>query len=114
MRDKLGEEIRINHILEAIGYIKTFTSGKQSTDLELEPMMRFAVERQLEVIGEAANHLSQETKNTVAGIDWKKIKAFRNIVAHEYFGIDHDIIWQILSKDVPELEHAILLMQNNK
>jgi uncharacterized protein with HEPN domain len=66
-------------------------------------MMRFAVERQLEIIGEAANHLSAETKDKAPQIDWRNIKAFRNIAAHEYFGISETVLYQIVTGDIPEL-----------
>lgn len=92
MRDKLGEEVRIQHIQEAIDYIKSFTKGKTAADFEAEPMMRFAVERQLEIIGEVSNHITSERKALAPNIEWKKIKSFRNIAAHEYRGIDYEII----------------------
>lgn len=83
MRDKIGEKARLLHIRDAIRYIKEFTAGKTLGDFSTEHMMRFAVERQLEIIGEAANHLSTETKDIATQIDWRNIKAFRNITAHE-------------------------------
>ncbi len=76
--------------------------------------MRFAVERQLEIIGEAANHLTQETKDLVPEIDWRNIKAFRNIMAHEYFGISERILFQVATHDIPELETAIRFIIANK
>jgi uncharacterized protein with HEPN domain len=110
MRDKIGEKIRLLHIRDAINYIKEFSSGKDLSDFSSEPMMRFAVERQLEIIGEAANHLSEEAKNKAPQIDWRNIKAFRNIAAHEYFGISETFLHQIVIHDIPELESAILAL----
>lgn len=107
MRDKIGEEARLLHIRDAINYIKEFTFGKTENDFSSQPMMRFAVERQLEIIGEAANHLSEETKSNTPEIDWRNIKAFRNIAAHEYFGISIKVLHLIVIHDIPLLEAAI-------
>ena len=76
--------------------------------------MRFAVERQLEIIGEATNHLSENTKQSVDGIKWRTIKAFQNISVHEYFGLDVAIIWNIVCNDIPELETALASLSLNK
>lgn len=62
MRDKMGEGARLLHIRDAINYINDFTRGKDLAAYSEEPMMRFAVERQLEIIGEASNHLSPKRK----------------------------------------------------
>ena len=110
MRDKMGERARLLHIRDAIAYIKEFTAGKEQSDFSTEHMMRFAVERQLEIIGEAANHLSTETKDKVPQIDWHNIRAFRNIAAHEYFGISEALLYQIVTHDIPALETAIKLL----
>jgi uncharacterized protein with HEPN domain len=114
MRDKLGEEARLFYMRDAIRYIREFTLGKDLADYSSEPMMRFAVERQLEIIGEAANHLSPETKELVPQIDWRNIKAFRNVVAHEYFGISERILYEIVTHEIPELEDAIKFIIANK
>lgn len=72
--------------------------------------MRFAVERQLEIIGEAANHLSDTIKETFPEIEWKKVVAFRNFITHEYFGVDLELIWDILATKISPLKQTIDLM----
>jgi hypothetical protein len=59
MRKPLDDEARLRHMLEAIGYVEEFLAGKTKEDFYREPMLRFATERQLEIIGEAANRLSE-------------------------------------------------------
>jgi uncharacterized protein with HEPN domain len=70
-------------------------------------MMRFASIKQIEIIGEAANYISEETKSKFADIQWKQIVGLRHILVHEYFGIDANLIWQIISDDIPKLKEAI-------
>ena len=103
MRDKL----RLLHILESINYLESFLQNKEKDHLYNEPILRFAVERQLEIIGEAAKHLSEETKDKSGFKDWSKVIAFRNFIAHEYFGVDLDLIWSITQKNIPELKIVV-------
>ncbi|TLV00282.1 HepT-like ribonuclease domain-containing protein [Dyadobacter luticola] len=103
------DEARLLHIAEAIGYIQTFTINKTKQDLYSDPMLRFAIERQLEIIGEAANHLSENFKTTIPEIEWQKIIAFRNFIVHEYFGVDLELVWDIVANKIPELKAALKL-----
>lgn len=59
------------------------------------------------IIGEAVARLTDELKEKETQISWTKIKAFRNIVAHEYFGVDAEEVWQIIKNNLPELEKEI-------
>jgi len=70
-------------------------------------MMRFASIKQIEIIGEAARHVSDETRSKFPNIAWKEIAGLRNILVHEYFGIDADLIWQIITVDIPELKNRL-------
>ena len=82
MKKSDGDKVRLLHILEAIQYIRSFVEGKIKDDIYNDPMLRFAIERQLEIIGEAAKHLSDHLKSTRPEIERRKIVAFRNFVAH--------------------------------
>ena len=64
------------------------------------------------IIGEMAARISEEFKNKNSHIDWTKIKAFRNIVAHNYFGIDAEEVWQIIKNKLPELKKQIEKLTN--
>ncbi len=70
-------------------------------------MMRFASIKQLEIIGESANHISDSLKQKYSDIQWKEIIGLRNILIHEYFGVDVNVIWTIITVDIPKLENAI-------
>ena len=102
-----SDRIRLLHIQEAIRYIETFLIGKGKGDLYTDALIRFAVERQLEIIGEAANHLSDEIKILFPEIEWRRVVAFRNFLTHEYFGIDLELVWDIIANKIPPLKATI-------
>lgn len=67
-------------------------------------MVRFASIKQIEIIGEAAKKVTKETRNYYPGIEWRQIAGLRNILVHEYFEVDSDLIWQIIKTDIPDLK----------
>jgi len=67
-------------------------------------MMRFASIKQLEIIGEAANNLSDVIKEKYSDVEWNQIVGMRHVLVHEYFGIDTTLIWQIIMNDIPVLK----------
>lgn len=70
-------------------------------------MMRFASVKQIEIIGEAANNISEEVKNKFTEIQWRQITGLRHVLVHEYFGVDNRLIWQIIVDDIPALKFKI-------
>ncbi|MEF8874825.1 MAG: DUF86 domain-containing protein [Candidatus Thermoplasmatota archaeon] len=72
-----------------------------------------AVLRNLEVIGEAVKNLPDEIKENNQGIDWKGISGLRDILSHAYFGVDDEIIWDIIQNKIPELEEKIEELRKN-
>ena len=110
MRSELGDKIRLQHIIDAIEEIEKYLVA---TDLSIfleNSMMRFACIKQMEIIGEACNHLSVELKSKFSNIEWVQIVGMRNVFAHEYFGIDSRLVWEITKNDIPELKVKIELI----
>jgi uncharacterized protein with HEPN domain len=70
-------------------------------------MMRFASIKQMEIIGEASRHISNETKSKFSEIEWPQIFGMRNIFVHEYFGVDSSIVWEIIKNDLPDLKEKV-------
>ena len=70
-------------------------------------MMHSACIRQLEIIGEAASRLSDELRRKSTNIEWREIIGLRNILIHDYFGVDLNIIWEIITNDLPKLNIQI-------
>lgn len=85
---------------EAIG---RFIEGKSFDDYLREPMLRAAVERQVEIIGEAARSVSKGLKDEHPEIPWHKIVGQRHVLAHEYGAVVHERLWRVAVTHVPEL-----------
>ena len=107
MKGKLGDRQRLLHILEAIEEIQTYTSSADLKTFLANSMMRFACVKQIEIIGEAANSITPETRSTFSELEWKQIIGMRHILVHEYFGVDFDLIWQVIITDLPELKGKV-------
>ena len=105
-----GERQRLEHILEQGNHIQSFLEGKTFDDILSDLMLRMAIERCLSIIGEAANHLSTELTDRYPQIPWRAVVNFRNFIIHEYFGIDHEGMWNTIQDRLPELLQATSLM----
>jgi uncharacterized protein with HEPN domain len=92
MRGKLGDIARLNHILDSINEIETYLVNTDFDSFMNNSMMRFACIKQMEIIGEASDHISEEIKIKFSEIEWAQIKGMRNIFVHEYFGIDSRLV----------------------
>jgi uncharacterized protein with HEPN domain len=108
MKEYLGDKQRLLHILDSIEEIESYIDGSSQSDFDNNSMMRFASVKQLEIIGEAVNHLSDQIKRETPEVDWKPIIGLRNIAVHEYFGIDSAIVWNIINNDLPDFKVNIL------
>ncbi|MCK4911408.1 MAG: DUF86 domain-containing protein [Thermodesulfovibrionales bacterium] len=73
-----------------------------------------AVTRNLEIIGIAAKSIPQDVKDRYPEIQWRKVYLFRNVLAHEYFGINKDVLWEIISQKVPELSVQVESILNKE
>lgn len=111
MKHKLSDIHRIQHILEAISNIEVFIKNVSVDNFIKNREKSAAVERMIEIIGEATNHISEEVlHNPETSAPWKKIIANRNILAHEYFRIDYKIIYQIATTEIIPLKKDIELI----
>jgi uncharacterized protein with HEPN domain len=108
MRGKLGDIARLNHILDSINEIETYLVNTDFDSFMNNSMMRFACIKQMEIIGEASDHISEEIKVKFSEIEWAQIKGMRNIFVHEYFGIDSRLVWEIIKHDLPELKGKVV------
>jgi uncharacterized protein with HEPN domain len=107
MKEKIGDKQRLAHILDAISEIEAYTANVELRDFLGNSMMKFASIKQIEIIGEAANYITAETKQLFADIEWKKIIGMRHILIHEYFGVAPMLVWQVIIDDIPVLKIAI-------
>lgn len=94
----------LDDILEAIHQIRTYMAGLDEKAFATDRKTQDAVIRNLEIIGEAAGNLPEQFQKTAPEIDWRKIKGLRNILIHEYFGINLPIIWDVVQNKLGSLE----------
>lgn len=113
MRDRLGDHIRVQHILEAIEMVEVFMRGRTIDDLYSDAMLRFAVVKQLEVVGEAASRLSTGTLDREPGVPWKQVVLMRHLLVHDYYRIDVPTVWSTVNVDLGPLKEAILRLLSN-
>lgn len=94
----------IEDIQEAIKRIETYTKAMNYEQFSDDTKVQDAVVRNLEIIGEAVKHLSPDFKKNHKDLDWKGIAGFRDRVIHHYFGVNWDIVWDVVRHKVPELK----------
>lgn len=107
MKPELGDKQRLLHIRDAILLIESFLANLNQLDFQESALHRSATERQLEIIGEAANSISEETKTQFPEVEWQPIRRFRNVIVHEYFGVSTQILWGVVQKELPVLKAQI-------
>lgn len=99
------EAVYLRHILECIRRIEEDVAAGQQRFLESHTLQD-AVLRNLQVMAESTQRLSAVTQAAQPQIDWRKIAAFRNILVHDYLGIDLEAVWEITQHQIPELKRA--------
>ncbi len=97
----------LRHILEAISNIETFTRDGYSSFLQ-DIKTQHAVLRDLQTLAESTQHLSPASKAAHPEIDWTGIAGARNILVHDYLGVNPETVWTAIGKDLPPLKAAIL------
>ena len=103
-------QLLLSDIESSIQKILEYTYGMSYEDYENDSRTKDAVERNFEIIGEAASRVPEDFKETHPQIEWRIIKDFRNFIIHEYFGIDNQIVWDIVENRLPELEERISIL----
>ena len=103
MQDRLGDKVRLQHVLGAAKEIIKYVDGTTFDEFSENSMMLNASVRQLEIIGEASNRLSEHIHLENPNIPWRTIIGFRNVIVHEYFGLDDKIVWAVIQNEIPSL-----------
>lgn len=108
MRERIRDKSRLEHILQAIERIRRYTKGKTFDDFIADDMMYYAVVKNIEIIGEASNMLTEEFRNTHPDTPWKLVNGMRNYIVHEYFQVDNNVVWDVITGDLLLLEKQII------
>ena len=100
-------KLYLDDILEATTRIEKYTKELTLEKFKKDNLVIDGVVRNLEIIGEAVKNIPADVKDKHPDIEWKKIAGLRDILAHEYFGIDIEILWDIVDNKLPELKKEI-------
>lgn len=103
MRD---DRERLHHMLEAIHRIEKYAARGRET-FERDELIQNWLIHHIQIIGEAARAISSRFKEMHPEIPWVEIVGMRHILVHDYFGIDLDIVWRVIDRDLPELKSKI-------
>ena len=99
--------ISLGHILEASGWALSVAEGRTRRDLDLDLQFFLALCRAIEVMGEAANRVSDATKTRTPEIPWRRIIGMRNHLAHRYDNIDYDTLWDVSTTSLITLTESV-------
>ena len=97
-------KLYLEDVIEAIEKIEAYTSNVSFEQLRENSMLVDAILHNLEIIGEASKHLPEELKANSPAIEWRRIAGLRDIIAHHYFGISLEIVWDIIQNKLPDLK----------
>jgi len=95
------DTIRLRHMLDAARQAVEFAQGRSRADLDRAPMLMLSLVKLIEIVGEAANQVSETTREQLSAIPWADIVGMRNRLVHAYFDINLEILWQTTQHDLP-------------
>jgi uncharacterized protein with HEPN domain len=101
-----GDRLYLEDILESADAIVSYTNGLSFEQFVNDRKTYSATIREFEIIGEAVGKLSNAAKNKAPDTPWQDIKDFRNLLIHEYFGVDPEIVWSVVHGELPSLMHS--------
>ena len=101
------DRLYLIHISECIERIETYVSGIDKRAFMASSLVQDAVIRNLQIMAESTRRVSDRLKEAQPKIDWHKIAGFRNILAHDYLGVDTERVWNIIENEIPVLKKAV-------
>ncbi len=99
--------VYLQDILDAVATIRRYTRGLDREGFRQDEMRRDAVIRNLEIIGEAVKQIPEPLKATVQDVEWRKIAGLRDVLIHQYFGLDADVLWDVVEDKLTALAAAV-------
>jgi uncharacterized protein with HEPN domain len=102
-----SDRVRLQHIADAAKRIVVITRGRSRRDIEDDLVLPYALLALLQIIGEAAKHVSDEYQEEHSEIDWQGMTGLRNRLAHAYFDVDYDVLYRVVQEDIPPLISTI-------
>ena len=99
--------IRVRHMIDAARDAISFTNERSRRDLEEDRMLVFSLMKAIEIIGEAASKITQDSRDQCAEIPWHRVVGMRNRLIHAYADVDLDILWETVTTALPKLIQAL-------
>ncbi len=103
-------KIFIQHMLDSINLIEKYLKGKNKEAFLSSEQLQDAVIRRLEIIGEAVKNLPDSIIKEYSDLPWKQIAGMRDILIHQYFGVDLDLTWEVIQVELPSLKAKLDLL----
>ncbi len=97
----------LEHILDNVEKVESFSGNVSKDELNNDELRQYAIVRAIEIIGEAVKNLPSSFKNKHSNISWRDIVGTRDKMIHHYFGVDLNIVWGIVKKDIPKLKKEV-------
>jgi len=97
------DAIRVSHMLDAAREALSFVQNRERSELDRNRLLALALAKSIEIVGEAASRVSEETRRQAPQIPWQDIVGMRNRLIHVYYDIDLDRLWDTLNSDLPPL-----------
>lgn len=108
MRELTRDKNRLEHVLEAICNVESYTEGLDKDILSSDKLRLHACVYNVQIIGEAIYKLTQEFKGNHPQTPWRMIEKMRHILVHDYYQINFDILWQVIADDLPVLKKQVI------
>ena len=108
MREPLKDRVRLEHIVASADNIMRYTKGKNYEDLLVDDMMCYAVVYNILAIGEAAYHLTKTFQKEHPETQWDSIMKMRNVLAHDYYKLKIQIVWEVIQHDLQPLREQVI------
>lgn len=103
----IDDSARLRHMIDAAEKSRAFIHNHTRADLETDEMLRLALMKLMEIVGEAASRTSPELRAQYPNIPWREVVSMRNRLTHGYFEVNLDILWNVLQNDIPSLITAL-------